>query len=207
MGSGYGSFHGSPCMSPTGMEQQQNQGTMMTMPGSPGQVQLVQAAPGAQMPSLPPWPFTGTVPGQMGACNMATMPQGTTPAMDAPATQYFIVPTTQPPTGTLPEMAPAMGNVNMNGMNMNGGGTPHPDSMNGMMQVPMPNGVGFASGGASPSWQGQPADTQQSPFPMPLSPPHDLAQSCTPSQQQQAYFQVMPDNGQGGTGNQNPFCL
>lgn len=181
MASPYGSYQGSPHMSPAG-----------AAPGANGQVQLMSAPANAGMPSLPQWPFpAGTMPGQqMSPCNMATFPQGTAPAMEASMPQFY-----QPSQSTMSGMAPAMGTVVH-------ATTPHPDSGN----------YSFAPGAAGPNWQGQPADSQQSPFPMPLSPPHDLhAQSAATagqvSQPQQAYFQFMPDNGQGGAGHQSPFCL
>jgi pentatricopeptide repeat protein len=180
--SAYGSFGGSPYMSPIDQHQ--------------AQVQLVAAsAPsGNGMPSLPPWPFaTGTVPSNtMGTPNMMSMSQGIAPGMhNATVPQYCTVPTAQG--------APGAGQ----------GDTPHPDSRYLACHMQVPNGAG--PGGGSPMSYGvigqcppgQTGEAQQSPFPMPLSPPHDLAQNCTPSQPQQAYFEFMPDNG----GAQNPFCL
>lgn len=205
MGSGYGSYAGSPCISPMGMDQQQSQAAMMN-----GQVQLVPPS-GAGMPSLPPWPFTGPA-AAMGQTNMATVPQ-CAPAMPQPADQqsmmqYCTVPAGQTATGTMPVMAHAMPNL-MHASTAGGNDTPHPNNFTCMNQVPMANGgLSPSSLATNPSWQGQPTDHQQSPFPMPLSPPHDLAQSCTPSQpQQEAYFQLMTNNGQTGTENANPFCL
>lgn len=87
--------------------------------------------------------------------------------------------------------------------------------MTNMMQAPNQNG-NVTPGGANQCWPGQLSVPQQSsPFPMPLSSPHDLAQNSAPSQPQQgqAFFQVMPGNGQGisppdaGVSGQNPFCL
>merc|ERR1719472_308976 len=98
----------------------------------------------------------------------------------------------------------------MHASTVGGNDTPHPNSVACMNQMSMTKGE------TNPSWQVQQPDSQQSPFPMPLSPPHDLAQSCTPSQQpqqsqQQAYFEFMPNNVQGanvqmpGPNDQNGF--
>jgi pentatricopeptide repeat protein len=196
IGSGYGV--GSPCMSPMGMDQQQQQqhpGYMAQ--GSPGQM-LVTAPP------LPPFPFAA-----QGGCT----PQSNTPGMDAP--QFFPVPVANSAPGTMPGMAHLGSMVQASGPAMT---STQPDMGPCMNQVPMANG-GFGGSptsfiGSNPIWQYQPQQQQQqSPFPMPLSPPHDLAQSCAtiqpqqqPQQQQQAFFEVMSDNGQA-RGGQNPFCL
>lgn len=93
------------------------------------------------------------------------------------------------------------------------------NSMPGNMMLMQPSSGGatptsFAPGGPSLTWQGQPADSQQSPFPMPLSSPHDLPQQGAPAQpQQRAYFEFMPEGGQtpgqgqAGSAAPNPFCL
>lgn len=84
------------------------------------------------------------------------------------------------------------------------------------------------SGSATPvlaaSWQGKPPDMQGAPFPMPLSPPHDLAHAGFSGNQQQAYFEnwapeaqqmgSMQGNGGaqllslpvGNDGGQGPSC-
>jgi len=195
--SSYGSFAGSPCMSPTGgVDQNMCQGAMMTVSGSPGQIQYngtMVAAPGAALPSLPAWPFTGPGPA------MGNVQQVPAPGGDMGMPQVYSV----QPSGV--SMLPQ------------GGATPTMGSM-------MPDGSCVGSGAATPtscipggsptSWQCQPAQPQQSPFPMPLSPPHDLVQPCAPGQPQQAYFQVMSEPGgqassgqMGNMGGDNPFCL
>lgn len=201
MGSGYGSFAGSPHMSPMGMDQN---GGMLTMTAPNGQVQMVSSC-GGGLPPMPAWPFNGgnMMPATpVGACNMATVPQGSVQTMHASADQQQVgtyclpLPAMQPAPGSLPSMPSAMPNM-MNASTVGGNDTPHPNSISCMNQMP---------NCANPSWQQ--AESQHSPFPMPLSPPHDLAQSCTPSQpQQQAYFQMMPTNGQARNDNSNPFCL
>merc|ERR1711865_328349 len=59
------------------------------------------------------------------------------------------------------------------------------------------------SGSATPAvaapWQGKPPDMQGSPFPMPLSPPHDLAHAGFSGNQQQAYFENWTPEGQTGS--------
>merc|ERR1719162_2796655 len=111
--------------------------------------------------------------------------QGATPGMDASA-QFYQVPVT----------SSAQGNM--------------------MMQTSSAGAVptSFAPGGPNLTWQGQPSDSQQSPFPMPLSSPHDLAQQCAPTHPQQgAYFEFMPEGGQtpgqgqAGSAGPSPFCL
>merc|ERR1719162_2365057 len=94
---------------------------------------------------------------------------------------------------------------------------PGPFPGGNMMPQHSPDGSQFSGSGAatptlcvpggSPCWQqAHPSQAQQSPFPMPLSPPHDLMQPCAPSQpqqapqQQQAYFEMMPDGGQASQG-------
>jgi pentatricopeptide repeat protein len=193
MGSGYGSYMGSPCNSPTAMDQQQCQGQMMASQVQYQGGMMSQAPSGSGMPSLPAFPFAGqTVP---------CFPQSTAPAgMDTSVPQFYQMPMPQGVAGTMPAMSPAMGNM-MPPQNM-GGASP----------------ISLAPGGPLLAWQGQPAETQQSPFPMPLSPPHDLAQNCAPGQsvpqqpQQRAYFEMMPDSGQAVVGQDqagapNPFCL
>jgi len=192
VGSPYGSFAVSPCMSPTGMDHHQGQGANMMIPAGPGQVpcQGAMMAPcPTGMPAMPPWPFAGgSAPG---ACNAGNLPQGSATGMDAAMAQFY------PVQAQGPMMQPAPGIMPGNMMQV-------PSPMNSMPQ-------GNATpGGVNQSWPGQPSAPQQSPFPMPLSPPHDLAQSCAPSQPQQgqAFFDTMPNSGQvSGVGSQNPFCL
>lgn len=77
-----GTFQSSPCMSPAGVEQQQQQpGQLLAVPASP-------ATMGAQgMPALPPWPFT---------------PQN---GQETAAPQFFV----QQPSPAQPQMAPMQG--------------------------------------------------------------------------------------------------
>merc|ERR1719502_116118 len=111
---------------------------------------------GPGMPSLPPWPFNGqpTMPSApVGACNMATMPQGSAPTMPQQAPQCaeqqhqhqqvntYCLP--MPAAGTLPAMPSAMPNM-MHASTAGGNDTPHPNSIAGMNQMP-----------AQPAWQGQ----------------------------------------------------
>jgi len=190
MASGYGgSLCGSPCMSPTGMDQQQGQGFLL----SPGQVQQQNGMVAA--PSLPPFPFSGNSAPSYDASQR----------MDAPSPQHcYQGQMSQSPHGGMSGMAPAMGTVPCNMMMQSSSGCASP--------------TGFAPAGPSLAWQGQAMSNQQSPFPMPLSAPqgsYDLPQ-CAPSQPQpqQAYFEFMQDGGQAGGQGQNgsqqgqsPFCL
>lgn len=190
MGSGYGSYQGSPCMSPVGS------------PHHNGQMQYQVGAP---CPSIPAWPFApGAAQGQ-GGCNLSTQP-----GMEGG--QFFSVPMGQPAQGPMPGMNQMMQQQPDNQMQMPNGGFSGPGGFGG-------SPTSYALGTSPSAWQGgQLAGQQQSPFPMPLSPPHDLAQSCAqPSQAQQAFFETMPSmpqgngqaaNGSGaGVGGQNPFCL
>jgi len=201
MGSAYGSFSVSPCMSPAGMDHHQGQGAIMNFPGSLG-------SPGGQipchgammapsptgMPAMPAWPFAGAAPG---------VPQGNH-GMDAAMAQFYSVQT------SVPMMQPAPGSMPGTPVNQMGNmiQVSNP-AMNGMMQ----SDGNATPGGAHQAWSAQPMAPQQSPFPMPLSAPHDLAQSCAPSQSQQAFFEMMPGGGQVSNGaeaglcSQNPFCL
>jgi len=176
-----------------------------SIPSSPymsptGQMQMIPTN-SAPMPTIPSFPFAGG-PGQvgqaptMGACQMTGLQQGVAmPQADA-QTQYFTLPTVQQQGHPMPPpVQPA-------GMAQGAGGA---------------SPASFGPVGNNQAWQGRQSEIQQSPFPMPLSPPHDLAQHCTPSQQpqqsQQAYFEFMPNNVQGanvqmsGPNDQNPFCL
>lgn len=189
MSSNYGSFAGSPCMSPGG------QGGMMAVQGSP-QMQYngtMVAAPAPQLPSLPSWPFTGPAIGNV--------QQAPTPGGDMGMPQLYSVQPSGVPMMPQGGATPTMGNMMPDGSCV-GSGAATPTSC-------MP-------GGSPTSWQCQSSQPQQSPFPMPLSPPHDLAQPCAPtgSQPQQAFFQVMPESGGQASngqmcnmGGDNPFCL
>jgi pentatricopeptide repeat protein len=195
MGGSYGSY-ASPCMSPTGMEQHMAQGNMMAVPQhSPSQVQynggMVTAPGGGAMPQMPAWPFSG--PG----ATMGNVQQGASSGGDMVMSQFIAV----QPSG-VPMMQQSPGNMlpdgscfaQGQGQNCSGSGAATPTN---------------CAPGGSPCWQGQPAQNQQSPWGMPLSPPHDLVQPCAPSQPQQAFFQQMPDAGQASNGQMpaNPFCL
>jgi len=202
--SSYGSY-GSPCMSPSGMDQmnqQMGQGAMMN--GAQYQASQAQVQFNGQMgamPSLPPWPFAG---GPAQGATMSTFPQATTPGVDmGQAMPQFY---SAQPTGVPMMQQPhgSYGHGNMQAPNCVGSGAATPTSC--------------APGGASPSWPGQPTQPQQSPFPMPLSGPVDLMQPCVPqaSHPQQAYFELMPgqqDAGQSSNGQMtsmggdNPFCM
>jgi len=188
-GTPMGSYHASPCMSPA------NQQAMMMAQGSPQHMQ--PQGPLVAAPSLPPWPFAGQG-ATMGPCNMATIPQGAHQGMDG-MQQFFAVPMGQSTPGNM------MQQQTDNQMHMANGGFSGPNGFGGSPTSYAP--------GAPSAWQCQPVDAQQSPFPMPLSPPHDLAQSCAPSQPNQAFFEMMAANGQvgngqvAGVGTQNPFCL
>jgi len=126
--------------------------------------------------------------------------------------QFFSVPMGQSQQGPMNGMAPMMQQQPDNQMQMSIAGFSGPGGFGG-------SPTSYALGTSPSAWQGgQLAGQQQSPFPMPLSPPHDLAQSCAqPSQAQQAFFETMPSmpqgngqaaNGSGaGVGGQNPFCL
>jgi len=194
MGSGYGSYAGSPCMSPVGMDQHQNQGMMMGF--QQGQQQLNQQPP--------PFPFAG---GPVQGATMSTMPQQQGGGMQGMENQFFSsVPVSQGlMQGSMPAGMPGtpMMQQQDNHMQMPGGGFSGPGGFGG-------SPTSYAVGGSN-AWQYQPVDHQQSPFPMPLSPPHDLAQSCAPSQPNQAFFQQMPPlpdgNGQSANNGANPFCL
>merc|ERR1712031_140405 len=103
--------------------------------------------------------------------------------------------------------------------------TPTSAQVGGNMSPPaeMPHGsprpTAVAAGPSVQSWQGKPADMQSAPFPMPLSPPHDLAYAgFSGNQQSQAYFENWAPEGQqmgpgapqliglpmGSNGNQSP---
>jgi len=198
--SAFGSYGGSPCMSPTHMEMQQSQGVMMTIPASPNQVHMMAAQPNGGMPVMPPWPTAGnTLPAgaTIAPCNM-TSPTG--PGMDTPMPQYFSVPMTQ--------HAPQ----NFNGTTGVGSMMPPMAGMNCMPQVDGSPSMGQMQYSVAPT-AFAPGVPQQSPFPMPLSSPVDMQAGCTPVHSQQAFFEMMPDGGQAvnapmtGIGSQNPFCL
>lgn len=103
-----GSLASSPCGSPMGMDQQ---GTMMAVPASPAQNQsygngVAATMPGAGVPAVPPFPFSGTMPGnQMGSSAApAFAAQGNTPGIDAQVPQFF-------PAQAVHTMAPTVGNA------------------------------------------------------------------------------------------------
>jgi len=227
MASPYTSFQGSPCMSPANSIESQMPNGMMPMPGGSPQHSQVQFTNGpmstAPLPQLPPFPCSGPHMGNMQQmppadmnnqqCGFFTMQQQGAPQM---------MQQQSPMNGSMPQqpqmMQPSSGDMTC-GM---------PQHQPQMMQ-PSSGAVTSAPFNAGPNlcWQqSQNAPGQQSPFPMPLSPPHDLAHSCAPSQpqqsmpqqqpQQQAYFDFMPGSGQGqtptmqmggGPGPENPFCL
>jgi len=175
-----GSEYGTPM---SGSYNSFNGSPYMSPTASPGHMQMMAAQGGQAMPQMPAWPFPN-------GAQMMTMPQGA------------------------PDMQAGMGNMMQ---------APQATDPMQQQQMQVPNNVGpagspssFIVGSTSPAWQGQPAQPQQSPFPMPLSPPHDLAQNLTPGhgqqqqcQARQAFFEFMPENAQGATGqaSQSPFCL
>lgn len=65
-----------------------------------------------------------------------------------------------------------------------------------MPQAPSRHGSGSTTPIVAAPWQGKHPDMQGSPFPMPLSPPHDLAHAGFSGNQQQAYFENWAPEGQ-----------
>jgi pentatricopeptide repeat protein len=211
-----GSYASSPCMTP-GMEQQQglpSVGAVMAIPASPAQLPPYSTAPPVAAQALPPWPFaSGTAPAAaLGGCTVPG-PQGAMPGVEANGHQYFSVQMPQPPPLPAPAMTHPMGNMMSVPCQSPMNGSTNQDNMLCPPQMQARSAAG--PGAASVSWNNEPAEAQQSPFPMPLSPPHDLAHNiCTTSQPQQAYFETFAPNGRqvvnvsgSGGGSQSPFGL
>jgi pentatricopeptide repeat protein len=184
-----GSYASSPCMSPMSMEQHQT--VMMSIPASPAHLQSYSngaTMPGTGsgvVPALPPFPFTGGAPGQC---------QSNTLGVDAQVPQFFPVQMSQPSQPVMP----SAGNMMLaTGTNMGSlaNSMPHMNGQNAMTP-------------------GDTSQLQQSPFPMPLSPPHDMVQGACPmnQQSQQVFFENFAPEGQAvstaaSSGHQSPFCL
>jgi len=237
-----GSMGGSPYLSPmAGMEHQQHQqhqhqqgqasaGALMSVPASPGMqpfhqpgtpvAQHSQGVPSQGVPNLPPWPFAapGSMPGAVtpqGNCGAGgATPQGSAGGMDMP---YFCqMGQMGPMVQSMPQQhhqQQPLGNM-MGGMHMDGAMQQAQASPPNMVQ----GYVGQAQASAGSMWQAQPADAQQqSPFPMPPSPPHDLASGSAPiCHQPNAHFENWaPEGPQPGNMQMqgvhhsapNPFCL
>jgi len=185
-------------------------GSFSMPPGSPHAacMQPPIGAPAVQaqpVPHLPPWPFgcNGPMqPGAMGVCATVQGPQGNDGSMQ-------FVPYHQSADGSVQFACmphPGMGQM------MSADGSMQFACPQQMMGVPSQGTSGDqsteatprpASGSATPivaaPWQGKAPDVQSSPFPMPLSPPHDLAHAGFSGNQQQAYFENWTPDGQTGS--------
>jgi len=191
-------------------------GAFAMPPGSPqaGCMQQPMVTPTVQaqpVPNLPPWPFGCN--GHMQPAAMGMCPQSNDGSMQYPM---------HPSMGVWSGQQVADGSMQFACMPHPGMTMPAQGQMmsnDGSMQfacqqqmIAMPNqGISGdqpsdtatprpASGSASPvvsaAWQGKAPDMQASPFPMPLSPPHDLAHAGFSGNQQQAYFESWPAEGQ-----------
>lgn len=207
----------------------------------------VQAQP---VPNLPPWPFGCNGPMQPAAMGMSATVQGPqgndgsmqfaygnsmVPSMGMWSGQHTADGSMQFACMPHPGMAmPAQGQMMSNDgsmqfacqqqmISMQNQGISGDQSSDIQQATPRP-----ASGSATPvvaaPWQGKAPEMQGSPFPMPLSPPHDLAHAGFSGNQQQAFFEnwtpegqqmgSIPSNGGaqllglpvGNDGSQGPSC-
>uniref|UniRef100_A0A7S4QPU8 PROP1-like PPR domain-containing protein n=1 Tax=Alexandrium monilatum TaxID=311494 RepID=A0A7S4QPU8_9DINO len=160
-GSLAGSLVGSPCGSPQASMDQQGfhvPPSPHTMPAACGQVGAFMGAtmPGVGPPQLPPWPFTCGAPLQS-PCPGMTMPTMPSPLPQG-GQQMFAMPVMQAPLGS-PHMGVGSGAPGAFGMPGDPAQMAGPTST-----VPIP-----------PAGAAGMATAKQSPFPMPISPPHDLS--------------------------------
>jgi len=198
----HGSYSPSPCMSPAGMEHP----SMFSMPPSPHTLQHVSARL-ATGPSLPPWPyqcgtfpgagFTATSPTHMSSvcgCEGAMQQVIAMPVIQAPGP-----PPHSPPSGVGASTVPGTEGHYPHGLPQQQPPPPPP----GAAPVPanMAPGTCVAAGTVqgihAHQWPCPQPEAHQTPFPMPLSPPHDMSyytnQGLVP---QQAYYDGWNNSGQ-----------
>jgi pentatricopeptide repeat protein len=201
-------------------------GSFSMPPGSPqaGCMQPPMVTPtvqGQPVPNLPPWPFgcNGSMHPTMGMCATVQAPQSNDGSVQ------FAYGNSMPPSmGVWSGQQAADGSMQFacmphpgmampaHGQMMSNDGAMQFACQQQMMSMPSQGASGEqsseatprpASGSATPvvpaPWQGKAPDMQGSPFPMPLSPPHDLAHAGFSGNQQQAYFENWTPEGQTGS--------
>jgi len=182
-------------------------------PGSPQAGCMHPTVQAQPVPNLPAWPFgcNGPMQPAMGMCATVQGPAGNDGSMQFACGNGMV-----PSMGMWSGQQAADGSMQFAcmphpGMTMPGQGQMM--SSDGSMQfacqqqmLGMPNqgmsgeatprpGSGSATPVAGAPWQGKAPEVQGSPFPMPLSPPHDLAHAGF-SGNQQAYFENWAPEGQ-----------